>query len=360
MNLFMTTVVATVVIFFNSCSKENKGNVLMVSEQTLSQEELSKYFSINNKITLKEDSNYFLQEVSLVESFENKLLVLDRFDSKQVLVFEKSTGNFLYNVGFTGEGPGGYTYPYDVYIDVENEEILVLTLGRVNHYNIHTGNYVSSEIMPLPAVRFEKLDDSRWLLSLGGGANYKLCVTDNKFNLIENFLESKPMYSMLPWMAFVKSRTNELLYFRNYDNTLYSVNGQNQLEEYLNIEFEESPLTEEEINSIQSPLEVGEKLANKSLVNRHYIELEDYNFFVFTNAESLTAYFENIKTGEVKLFDVLDCNNDITENDYFPIVVGGNKNELIAFTRSNLFTEDSQDLRSNDELITLVTFTPSF
>lgn len=354
---FAVSVLLTV---FFSCSEKSKPEYTII-QQDVEESVLTNFFEVLSITTLQENPNFFLEEVSKVEYYSNRIAVLDRFDSQQLLIFEQSTGEFLHNVGFSGEGPGGYTFPYDFYIDEENEEILVLTYGKVLSYNLYTGEYIKSKSMPLPAVRFEKFNNDRWLLSLGGGSNYKLALVDSNYDLIDNFIESKPMHSMLPWQSFVMSRDGIPLYVQNYDNVIYAVNEEGNLYYHKVLDFDQEAPDVDLIESISDPRDVPNLLTNKMLLHRHYLELDKYDFFIYMHDQDYTVYIRNIETEEVMTFDGLKSMNDITFEDYFPSIVGADKDGLFGLTRTYKRDKNDQEINANnDELITLVKFSPKF
>ena len=344
---------------FFSCSEKSQSEYTII-QKDVEKSALTNFFNVLSVTTLKENPDYFLQEVSKVEYYSNRIAVLDRFDSQQLLIFEQLTGEFLYNVGFSGEGPGGFTFPYDFFIDEKNQEILILTYGKVNSYNLYTGEFKKSKIMPLPAVRFEKLNNEQWLLSLGGGSNYKLALVDSNYDLIESYIESRPMHSMLPWQSFVMSRENAPLYVQNYDNVIYAVSQKGDLYYHKVLDFNQDTPEGDLIESITDPRDVPNILTSKGLLHRHYLELKKYDFFIYMLDEEYTVYIRNIETEKVMTFDGIKSMNDITFEDYFPSIVGADNTGLFGLTRTYERDKNDQESNSNDELITLVKFSPKF
>jgi len=75
-------------------------------------------------IKLETNINSLIGEIHKILFEADRFFVLDISIAKNILVFDKS-GKHLYNVGYTGQGPGEYLQPMDIAVDSARDELIV-------------------------------------------------------------------------------------------------------------------------------------------------------------------------------------------------------------------------------------------
>ena len=353
-----------------SCSSnQDKLDVMSysINDFNLEKNKLSDFFEVTHVDPINEGTVDFISEVHKVKYYDSLIYILDRFSDKKISVYNSLTGKFEYNIGFNGEGPGGFDFPYDFYIDDVNGLIKVLTVGKILNYKISTGEYLGQELIEFPATRFTKIKNGNWLFILGGGSPFQVIITDESYKTLKSHMPRFRIHNMLPWEAILTTQNKETLIVRNFDNSIYKVNDNNEIEPFVKLEFGDQALTDEEKLSVQNSRDVNRLFGDRALLRRNFYLTKSHCLFVYQKEGKYILVVKNLKSGEYVSFDGLDTDNDLLleEDNKFPLVIGMDFNgNFITRIRSNIKINDSGHFEIDNsrasEALTLIRFKPTF
>lgn len=151
--------------------------------------EVEDVFTSRRYIHLSTPSEIILGKIEKIVRHDNSLLVLDRDVSEKVVLFDH-LGNFQFQVGKEGYGPGEYTMPWDVFLN--DSYIYVMDRSFVLHRYDYDNNFIDSKRLPIFAHAMFTHDDSTFLF-----ANNKLMVSELSNHIIK-INKDKVEASMLP------------------------------------------------------------------------------------------------------------------------------------------------------------------
>ena len=357
------------IVFATSSCKPEKpnSNVFKIASSKSVNTNLSEYFEVVSVEAIDEGRTDFISDIYKVRYFNSQVYLLDRFSDKKISVYNYITGDFLHNIGHSGEGPGGFIYPYDLYIDEDDGIIRVLTSGRILNYRLDNAQYIDQTPIDFPAVRFSQLNNGNWLFVLGGGSDYQTIITDNSYHPVRSHLPRLRMHNMLAWEPIIQTEDNRTLVVRNYDNNIYEITDDNELDTLICLDFGDPPITKEEKNSISKASEIAAKYSNMALLRRNFYLSKDYCLFVYQKNGEHNVVVKNLSSNEYISFNVKEVNNDLLlEADRkFPVILGmDNEGNFITQIRSNLKQSSDGSLvldrDRNDEALTLIRFKPKF
>tara|TARA_R110002049_G_scaffold266931_2_gene443182 strand:- start:156 stop:1370 length:1215 start_codon:yes stop_codon:yes gene_type:complete len=139
--------------------------------------EVEDVFTSRRYIHLKTPAEIIIGKIEKIVRHDNSLLVLDRAVSEKVVLFDH-LGNFMFQVGKEGSGPGEYTMPWDIFM---NESfIYVMDRTFVLHRYDYNNNFIDSKRLPIFAHSMFTQDDSTFLF-----ANNKLMVNELSNHIIK-------------------------------------------------------------------------------------------------------------------------------------------------------------------------------
>jgi hypothetical protein len=102
-------------------------------------------------------------------------------------------GNYLFDIGKIGRGPGEFFYLSDVCLSHDGQSIWVNDLSGKKLINYSFGGNLINEIQrPIRIVDFAQVETNRWAIYLDYYADqdedeFNFVVTDENFNLVEGF-----------------------------------------------------------------------------------------------------------------------------------------------------------------------------
>ena len=186
---------------------------------------------INNLriIPLETSNKGMIGEISKIIKTDHKYFILDSKFAKNVFVFDLN-GNFLYNVGNNGKGPGEYATPIDFSID-EDKNILVI----VDRHNklIKTdleGNFIMERKFPENCRYIQEIECFKNYLYASTGRRslskkrYHVIKFDSNLNPIGWMI---PYEKPLPFTYSYKNRFNihndKLFYISVFEHTIYQL-----------------------------------------------------------------------------------------------------------------------------------------
>lgn len=122
-------------------------------------------------LELKEDA--YVKQIQDLYLIHDTLFIFDR-DLKSLLLFDGLSGKHINTIQKIGEGPGEYTYVYDVIIDSLHREIKLLSpFGFINTYD-YSGNFIKKDDLPIPPdsyMDFIDYNDSTYFMWVSSPSN---------------------------------------------------------------------------------------------------------------------------------------------------------------------------------------------
>jgi hypothetical protein len=344
MRNFFRLAFALILCSLFSCQKSNKDTKgILINTENIQDfsGKLSELFAVQKRVLLDTHKRKLIKQIDKIEKYEHNYYVLSRFDNKEIYVFD-STGKFLNTIGHFGEGEGGYTLPYDFLIDAPKKIVEVLTPSAIMYYDLN-GNFKGLKKIEYPAVRFLKTKEIYAFVC--GKEQFQLLVCDLDCKKMMSFLPYEDAHGMLPFQSFAK-KGNQILYFRNFDNSIYTLNG-TVLERFASVYYGKEEISETEYKAIKSPEEVFSKLADKSLTFGLFLDLEKAYLFGNAYKGKVGILIWDKSTQKTKRIDAQNVQNDLTEEKGFPMILGVAQNTLL--TVKNL--ENVPNSKNDYELI---------
>ena len=171
--------------------------------------EFNEYSLIDNNSSIKKDGK--------------DLFIYNRNKANPVLHFDMD-GNFLNTIGSVGLGPNEFTEILDVIVDENNSTIEILSYNSIIFFS-YSGKPFKTEKIDIPASSFTKENDYYWFY-IGNDitySKYRLFQTDDKFNIINNYLSDKS--NMLPIMEYNFRQSPFNTFRESFFNNIYNING---------------------------------------------------------------------------------------------------------------------------------------
>ena len=148
----------------------------------------SQYLSIREVIPLETSASSSLQGISEVLLIGNRFYVA-HYPSATIKVFSRE-GDFLYDIGKLGKGPGEFLYMMGISYVPEKQLLKVFCSTKIVTFNLD-GKFLSEAMMPFYPYRFEAMGLDRYVFYMANNnyvgeitENDNLIVTDRDFNVI--------------------------------------------------------------------------------------------------------------------------------------------------------------------------------
>lgn len=197
-------------------------------------------------IPLETTKNSLIGKIDKILLIKDRIYILDKKNSKGVFVFNKQ-GGFLFKIQNQGKGPGEFMKIIDFnYNESSNElEIFDIIKRKILIYNLK-GEFIK-EIEAINSHAFYPIEkNERYFYSkflpnkedLKLKNNYRLIKTNNKGDIINNFLSFKnetifKSRIINTYNSFYPIKdSKKLLFIESYNNNIYEIDG-----ESLNIKY---------------------------------------------------------------------------------------------------------------------------
>ena len=345
---FVTLILINSLIYFG-CKQEgypdqNKITIIDVSSIPISSGfKASDLVSAFDFIPLEQTKNSLIGEINKVIEFRNKLIVIDRFSTNSVFVFN-SEGKFLWKLGSIGNKNGQYIYPHDVIIDTSNNNVLVLDSEnrRINEYSLENGEFIGSTTMRLNSTRFTKSGDNYFFVT---GSISNLVLTDKNFNTKMRFFPRRRGFPKTAHESFPRVGDSLSLFHLNYVDTVFRIVN-DKVYPYLRVNYGDAALTYEETASLSESEDVLKKFPEKKITYRYYFENNDNIIFTYAQQQKLKVVLFRKRDQYIKLFPYDSVSNDITFESTFPIINSvGEDGSFIAVADRYVMNEKIKSLR---------------
>jgi len=191
--LFLILLVATLV----SCNFKNemKSNKLETIDAT--RMKLLPFESLIDDIRyvkLETKSNNMIGSISQLLLTDSLIIVVDKTISKSIFVFTKD-GHFLRKIGEIGSGPKDYQLISHVFLSSDKNELCVVSMKKIIHYNLN-GTFVKSESINFLLHYVEDLDQNSHVGYNSFGKINRWAINNNMLIVTNDNWKIK--YSALP------------------------------------------------------------------------------------------------------------------------------------------------------------------
>lgn len=322
MNLKLLFNIAFLIVCFLSYScKESKESSLLeipVSQDVDSDFLYSELAEDIQYIKLEDNNEAIISQIDKILFTDEKIYVLQRFFNPRIMVFN-SQGEYLYDVGSQGGGPSEFENPYDLLIN-EGNEVEVLADNSIKRYSTSDGEFINTTKLDLPAVRFEKTNDS--YIFICGGEMEEVVITDLYFKIETSFFEKGPQNQIKP-MVSLHPLNKKLFYHMNFNDTIFSIQG-NDIHPSKVVRFSK-PLTKEKLNELyhdsNKDIRTVKKLSSPYMTYiQVYNETQEHIYFTFMYQSKPFVHIYNKKKGSGQTFDPAKIINDVTFESFAPFI----------------------------------------
>ena len=273
-------------------------------------------------IPLETTSESLIGKINSVSLIKNKIIILDRFVSKSVFLFNIN-GDFIRKIGRLGKGPGEYILPSSISSDETIGKIAVYD-GMLNKISLYDINGVFEKSIKLKskiaAKSIELCEDKIYISNYAHDLiSFLVYAIDFDGNVLgewlpntypEGFSDNTQLSTNTIFF-----QTNKNLKFRNWlMNAVYNIEGNSINPTILlksNNNFTKDELVE--IKNYQKGNYFMRLLrSNKFIGISSYIEVNDLAILEYLNNSKTYVLFYNHKTGSINCTPLLKFHDDMT------------------------------------------------
>ncbi|MDF2191994.1 6-bladed beta-propeller [Paraflavitalea sp. CAU 1676] len=231
-----------VIILFGCASGDKKNNVLVIDEAItpLPLFEKDKYDSLVSpgkiikaaiplKFQLSGIGNSIVAEAASIFVADHKYYVWDKKFSG-LKVFDEN-GNYLFQVGKVGKGPGEYIKIFDVKFVDSSRIILLCDAVNLLYFDL-AGNYLKTTSLGMFAYTFSITPTGDFLFYINNNFSEKskqfnVVLTDSTIKVLDRFFESemKDDPASFDYTGFLNNDIGNSLYAIPFDDKVFAFNG---------------------------------------------------------------------------------------------------------------------------------------
>lgn len=265
-------------------------------------------------IKLEDCPECLVGEIYKIVEHRGKIYLLDRFTQRKVSVFSEN-GNFLYQLGNIGKGPGEFNFPYDLVPSSEGGEMLLLCDGRINRYNIDDGTFLGERPIAYPAVRLAALGNA--FAFEQGRSKPLVLIADNNLSIVsEHFANLDVRTEWKATQGFQIDSGNATLYYRPLCDTIYRISREGP-EPAVLIDFGEKRFDENVFESLSESSRADVRGLLGSIGDymtdiRVYTQTREHTYFNFGYRSSGYCVVYDNRNSKKIVFEYRDIKNDVT------------------------------------------------
>lgn len=336
----MKKLIAYLILLLLACCTDSKSVIVSNITHTIkpnysisSSGKLSSIVEDSRVIEFESTPKFLISNIYKIELFDQHFFVLDKVNFSsggKLLVFDLK-GKFIREIGGAGRAYNEHLSLGGFAINKSNNEIVILddTAQKLMFFDIK-GEFIRSQKLDFVARQIEILDDGQFVFAMGGQGNDRLVITDKNCNIKESMFGSNDKNSMVLLNFFTKSK-NEIIY-RNYLNdTIYSISSGNGVRASRFVDFGDNALTWGEfMNYNQSERRNIESYFSKYNCNlKYYSETDNFIWSLFFAKGTPQCLLYDKTSGMNYVYDV-NMLNDITYDNFVPLIIGSNEEWFIA------------------------------
>ena len=232
-----------VVLFLLSCGVEGKRSGEMSVNDHISMESVKPLSEIVDSIRYiclkdKDEKAFFTGEITKIMTKGDTIYLLDMHRSKSLRAYKKD-GEFLFNFGRLGKGPGEYLEVRNFTIDNQYIYCIDNYTRKLNIYSIDNGRFIKQSDLPVVAGDIASLDNGNFILftpqpSKGSSfgrpqEDYNIFIIDQDLNIIDKLFPYNEDRSPLSTIsAFTESR-DQIFFSQHAKDTLVVFNKHSYL-----------------------------------------------------------------------------------------------------------------------------------
>lgn len=220
---------------FYSCnisSDTNKDVIRIDMQQNAGEQAIENRIKAIRIVPLETNEESLISQIRKIKQMDSQWYVLEYNDSP-IKRFD-SDGRFLNTIGQKGQGPGEFVQISDFAVSRNANDISIFAWnGNKKCIRMDSNNRLLSETdMLFPFTECYRMSDSDYLLHLNNGVvadqktHYLYRINDN-YEIKEAYFPKKAphdiMYSF-EQTYFATGSNNDILYLREYNDTVYSIN----------------------------------------------------------------------------------------------------------------------------------------
>jgi len=201
-------------------------------------------------LPLKLNDDFFISDIDKIIFNDLYIFILDRYAGKNLVAFDRKSGDQLFALFPQGQGPGEYAELYDFDVDFKNDKIFIHdgSQAKMLTYDIH-GIFIEEKRMPFRIGNFRMLDEGGIINytqhtsndHLGQEISYHHLIITNNNNLIDRVaipygaLEQKNNYYN---RDYLKTDGNFIYVFPRFGSTIYRFDKkEEELQSVLSFQF---------------------------------------------------------------------------------------------------------------------------
>ena len=211
---------------------------------------LSENIKIHKVIRLETNSDCPIGNIDNLQYYNSKIYILDRLKARSIFVFD-STGAFQNKVSRIGKGPGEFFRPTNFAFDGTTNKIYILD-GNFRKVNIYDDSGAFEKAIQIEFFASDLRISQNGNINFSGRDSLQFYITDPNGQVIFKSLENIRQFSHTLSNP-LSQLGDEVLFIRNFDDTIYSVVN-NKLSPKYFIDFGENSITREDVLKQNLPM----------------------------------------------------------------------------------------------------------
>lgn len=293
-------------------------------------------------VFLETNENSLIAKIDKVIVHNELIFILDSFLAESVLVFDIE-GNFIQKLSSKGEGPSQYQKPLDIFI--ENDQVWLLDNGReVKIFDLKGILIDNFKLDDFSAIKFQKSNDSEFFGFVSGGIDANFIVADKDLKRIHSYFPyvDREVDMIILNSIFKSYDSGDIIYRRNYNDTLYSINKDGKIKPYKFINYGNNGIDYNSFLTLKSN-DSQNQFSNNYAYTTLYSENLRNEILAFSyNSEYWINIIDKENQNSV-LFKYLNFQNDMTMDKDFNLI-GNSSNDFI-------FQISPRSVKANQEKI---------
>lgn len=178
-------------------------------------------------VSLKDDKAIFSGRIDKITSRGDSVYLFDCRISKSLRAYKKD-GEFLFNVGQLGRGPGEYVELANFTIDNQYFYIVDNAISKLLLYNIDNGEFVKSYDMPIRVDDIAMFEDGKFIFYVDDEPQYNeggVFIADKDLKIIDKlFACTEDNYCKMATVTAFTENKDEIVFSRYANDTIVVFN----------------------------------------------------------------------------------------------------------------------------------------
>ncbi len=271
-------------------------------------------------IKLEDNDSAIVSGVDKLLIHNEHIYLLQIYKNPRLMVFDFS-GEYLFDIGSQGGGPGEFNMPYDVLIN-KNGQVEILDASTIHIYDERNGKYLESKEIGFPVIKFKRVGDYYVFLT-GGDTESKVITTNLELEIIREFRPKSLRNALRPFESFHEF-DNRLLYHEKLNDTIFEIKKDVMIPHKI-LNFVK-PLSESALQNISDQYKGDISQIRRNLDDymtdlSFYLEDKTHVYFTYRfKGEDIILIYDKVE----KTFDTYKPTgiiNDVTFEAYAPFIM---------------------------------------